>query len=97
MENVFSVRPTGKFPEKVDLLKRQSRFPGWNVPMEICVPFTEFLVFITSSMPFAVFSAARLPWAPSCFQKMAADPGQVSVSFLQTNFRATTSALPATF
>ena len=43
-------------------------------------------------MPFEVFSAARLPWAPSCFQKMAADPGQVSVSFLQTNFRATTSA-----
>ena len=28
---------------------------------------------------------------------MAADPGQVSGSFLQTNFRATTSALPATF
>ena len=93
MENVFSVRPTGKFPEKVELLRRYSRFPGWNVPMGICVPFTEFRVFITSSMPFAAF----LPWAPSCFQKMAADPGQVSWSFLQTNFRATTSALPATF
>ena len=56
------------------------------------------------------FFAARLPWAPSCSKKMAADPskgkglddddddpGQVSGSFLQTNFRATTSALPATF
>ena len=31
------------------------------------------------------------------FQKMAADPGQVSGIVLQTNFRATTSALPATF
>ena len=40
---------------------------------------------------------SRLPWAPSCFQKMAGDPSQVSGSFLQTNFRATTSALPATF
>lgn len=27
-----SVRPTGKFLEKVELLKRFSRFPGGNVP-----------------------------------------------------------------
>ena len=30
MEHVSSVRPTGKFPEKVENLKRWSRFPGWN-------------------------------------------------------------------
>ena len=30
------------------------------------------------------------------FSNMAADPGQVSGNVLQTNFRATTSALPAT-
>ena len=28
MEHVSSVRPTGKFPEKVENLKRWSRFPG---------------------------------------------------------------------
>ena len=30
MEHVSSVHPTGKFPEKVENLKRWSRFPGWN-------------------------------------------------------------------
>ena len=43
------------------------------------------------------FKRPGFPGPPSCFQKMAADPGQVSGRFLQTNFRATTSALPATF
>ena len=28
MERISSVRPTGKFPEKVENLKRWSRFPG---------------------------------------------------------------------
>ena len=48
MEHVSSVRPTGKFPEKVENLKRWSRFPGWNFRTECCVPFT-FLVVCTSS------------------------------------------------
>ena len=48
MEHVSSVRPTGKFPEKVENLKRWSRFPGWNFRMECRVPFT-FLVVCTSS------------------------------------------------
>ena len=30
MEHVSSARPTGKFPEKVENLKRWGRFPGWN-------------------------------------------------------------------
>ena len=34
MEHVSSVRPTGKFPEKVENLKRWSRFPGWNFRTE---------------------------------------------------------------
>ena len=48
MEHVSSVRPTGKFPEKVENLKRWARFPGWNFRTESRVPFT-FLVVCTSS------------------------------------------------
>ena len=48
MEHVSSVRPTGKFPEKVENLKRWSRFPGWNFRTGCRVPFT-FLVVCTSS------------------------------------------------
>ena len=48
MEHVSSVRPTGKFPEKVENLKRWARFPGWNFRTECRVPFT-FLIVCTSS------------------------------------------------
>ena len=48
MEQVSSVHPTGKFPEKVENLKRWSRFRGWNFRTECRVPFT-FLVVCTSS------------------------------------------------
>ena len=48
MVNDFLVRPTGKFAEKVENLKRWSRFPGWNFRTECRVPFT-FLVVCTSS------------------------------------------------
>ena len=48
MEHVSSARPTGKFPEKVENLKRWARFPGWNFQTECRVPFT-FLVVCTSS------------------------------------------------
>ena len=48
MEHVSSVRSTGKFPEKVENLKRWARFPGWNFRTECRVPFT-FLVVCTSS------------------------------------------------
>ena len=48
MEHVSSVRPTGKFPEKVENLKRWSHFPGWNFRTECRVPLT-FLVVCTSS------------------------------------------------
>ena len=48
MEHVSSVRPTGKFPEKVENLKRWTRFPGWNFRTECRVPLT-FLVVCTSS------------------------------------------------
>ena len=48
MEHVSSVRPTGKFPEKVENLKRRARFPCWNFRTECRVPFT-FLVVCTSS------------------------------------------------
>ena len=37
-----------KIPEKVENLKRWSRFPGWNFRTESRVPFT-FLVVCTSS------------------------------------------------
>ena len=48
MEHVWSVLPTGKFPEKVENLKRWSRFPGWNFRTDCRVPLT-FLVVCTSS------------------------------------------------
>ena len=35
MQHISSVRPTGKFPEKVENL---SRFPGWNFRTEFRVP-----------------------------------------------------------
>ena len=35
MENISSVRPTGKFQEKVENLTRQAHFPGWNFLNEI--------------------------------------------------------------
>ena len=54
MEHVSSARPTEKFPEKVENLKRWARFPGWNFRTECRVPFT-FLVVCTSS---------RHGWAP---------------------------------
>ena len=54
MEHVSSAHPTGKFPEKVENLKRWARFPGWNFRTECRVPFT-FLVVCTSS---------RHGWAP---------------------------------
>ena len=46
MEHVSSVHPIGKFPEKVETLKRWARFPGWNFRTECRVPFT-FLVLIS--------------------------------------------------
>ena len=48
MEHVSSVCLTGKFPEKVENLKRWARFPGWNFRTECRVPFT-FLLVCTSS------------------------------------------------
>ena len=45
---VSSVRLTGKFPEKVENLKRWARFLGWNFRTECRIPFT-FLVVCTSS------------------------------------------------
>ena len=44
----LSVFSTGKFPEKVENLKRWARFPGWNFRTECRVPFM-FLVVCTSS------------------------------------------------
>ena len=49
MENDPLGRPTGKFPEKVELLKRYSCFPGWNVPNGFVCSITMILVFHTSS------------------------------------------------
>ena len=48
MEHVSSVRPTGKFPEKVENLKRWSGFPGWNFRTECRVPLTFLVVCISS-------------------------------------------------
>ena len=31
MVNVFLARPTGKFLGQTEILKSQSRFPGWDV------------------------------------------------------------------
>ena len=46
MVNEFSVRPTGKFSEKVENLKRWARFPGWNFRTEFRVLFTRFSWFV---------------------------------------------------
>ena len=54
----FSVCSTGKFSEKMELLKRYSRFAAGNFPMENLRSIYRILVFIvviTRSRPFAVF------------------------------------------
>ena len=48
MEHVSSFRPTGKFPEKEENLKRWASFPARNFRTECRVPFT-FLVVCTRS------------------------------------------------
>ena len=85
--------------------KRFFGSPDWKIPRKSgtaqkVVPFSRLerpnrnLCFSSlSPVPCLSRSFKRAP----CFQKMAAYPGQVSGSFLQTNFRATTSALPAMF
>ena len=49
--NTFRRFPTGKFPEKVENLKRWARFPGWNFRTEFRVPFTRFSWFVPVSGP----------------------------------------------
>ena len=49
MEHDFSVRSTGKVPEKVELLERKSCFPVGNFLMELRVPFKGFAKVFTSS------------------------------------------------
>ena len=49
MKHVSSVRPTVKFSEKVENLKRWARLPGWNVPNGISRSIYTFLVVYTSS------------------------------------------------
>ena len=48
MEHVSSVRPTGKFPEKMENLKSWARFPGRNFPNGISCSIYTFLVLYTS-------------------------------------------------
>ena len=49
MENVSLVRLAGKFPEKMENLKRMGRFPGWNFPNGIsCSIILHVLVLYTS-------------------------------------------------
>ena len=48
MEHDSLVRPSGKFPEKVELLKRYPSIPGWNVPNGFSCSITTFLVFHTT-------------------------------------------------
>ena len=48
--NVSSVLPTGKFPEKVENLKREDRFPVGTFRAEFLVPFTSFSWFIPVSI-----------------------------------------------
>ena len=56
---IFLVRSTGKFPDKIELLKRWSRFPVGNFPMELRVPFTGFAKVFTSSRPLSTVSSVR--------------------------------------
>lgn len=49
MENDSLIRPTGKFPVKVELPKRYPHFSGWNAPNGFSCSIATFLVFHTSS------------------------------------------------
>ena len=48
MEHILSVRPTGKFPEKVENVKRWACFPGLEFPNGILCSIDTFLVVRTS-------------------------------------------------
>ena len=61
MEHVSSVRPTGKFPEKVENLKRWARFPGWNFPNGISCSIYTFLVLYTSFNCYQLGSHLSVP------------------------------------
>ena len=52
MEHDFSGRSNGKFPGITERLKRQSCFPGWNVPTKIHVTFlqTSSLIPVADSL-----------------------------------------------
>ena len=49
MVNVFLVRPTGNFPGQTEILKRQSRFPDWEVPNGNSFTIYKFLEFVLVS------------------------------------------------
>ena len=74
MEHDFSVRSTGKFPETSEFLEKVVPFSRWKLPNGNLCSIYRFLVFITSSMPFAVFQAAR---RLSCFNKNGGWSGSV--------------------
>ena len=61
MEHVSSVRPTRKFPEKVENLKRWARFPGWNFPNGISCSIYTFLVLYTSFNCYQLGSHLSVP------------------------------------
>ena len=48
MGHILSARPTGKFPEKVENVKRWARFPGLEFPNGILCSIDTFLVVRTS-------------------------------------------------
>ena len=91
----FFGSPDWKIPRKSGTAQRVVPFSRLERPNGNLCSIYRISRLYTSSMPFAVFLSG-LASLGSCFQ-MAADPSQVSGSFLQTNFRATASALPATF
>ena len=49
MVNVFMVRTIGKFPGQTEILKRQSRFPSWDVPNGNSFTIYKFLEFRPTS------------------------------------------------
>ena len=83
----WKISGKNRIPEKV------VPFFWWKLPNGNLSSIYRVLVFITSSMHFAVFQAAR---RLSCFNKNGGWSGSVFWKlFCKQNFRATTSALPA--
>ena len=93
----FFGSPDWKIPRKSATAQKVVSFSRLERPRKFVFHLQNFSSLSPVPCLSRSFKRPGFPGFPRVSKKMAADPGPVSGSVLQTNFRATTSALPATF